>query len=258
MLWLQKHFYIIYRSSMANAVSTGSTSAEEKRWSAIGICLNKILAPSLRKAADIELQDWYNLLTRPPHVIDEQVFTKHRKTLLPSKFPLQYRNVNSNNVHNSRPKAWDYAVKDHLSLAKLFVRPSMTRCTGFDETMELSAVLSIICEACPFVRSGVADHAKNVRSSVRSVWADSDFSEWTNVKFNDATEEMQCLVEGTNLSDVVKKEVCDDLQRIKNKGICSNYFCTYYLEHKKKRFTIFKTRGAAKRFRYDKTGVRAF
>ena len=29
--------------------------------------------------------------------------------------------------------------------------------------------------------------------------------------------------------------------------------CTYYLIHEKECFTIFKTRGAAERFRYDKT-----
>ena len=34
---------------------------------------------------------------------------------------------------------------------------------------------------------------------------------------NNAIEEMQRLVESTNLSDNVKKKVCDDLQCIKNK-----------------------------------------
>ena len=196
-------------------------SADEKRWSAIGTCLNKILAPTLRNALDIEFQNWYQHLTQPPIEIHKQVYGTHKKTLPPSTLFLQYKNINGNNVHKSS-SAYDYAVNDHLSLARLFVQPFMARFTGFNETMDISTLLSIMCEADPFVNCGAAVHAKDVRSEVRKLWAHSDFSIWTNATFNNAIEKMQRLVESTNLSSDVKKKVCDDLQCIKNKGMRTN------------------------------------
>ena len=171
---------------------------------------------------DMEFQNWYWHLTKPPIEIDKQVFAKYLRKLPPSTFLLQYININGNKVHKS-PRAYDYAVNDHLSLAKLFVRQSMANgCTGFNETMDLSTSLTIMCEAGPFVNCGAAVHAKDVRSEVRNLWAHSDFSIWTNATFNNAIEKMQRLVESTNLSSDVKKKVCDDLQCIKNKGMSTN------------------------------------
>ena len=43
---------------MANVAGTDSASAGEKRWKTIGMCLNKILAPNLRKAIAVEFQSF--------------------------------------------------------------------------------------------------------------------------------------------------------------------------------------------------------
>jgi len=136
-------------------------SDEESRWVVIGICLTKVLTPTLRKVVDAKLQNWHNLLKNPPVAIDKQVPGKHKKTLPLSTFSLQYKNINGN-MHKSS-SAYDYAVKDPLSLARLFVQPFMAKFTGFDDTMDLSALLSIMCEADPFVKCGAAAHARNVR-----------------------------------------------------------------------------------------------
>ena len=137
-------------------------SDEESRWVVIGICLTKVLTPTLRNVVAAELQKWYNLLSQPPTEIHKQVYGTHKKTLPPSKHCLQYKNINGNNVHKS-PSAYDYAVNDHLSLARLFVQPFMAKFTGFDDTMDLSALLSIMCEADPFLKCGAVAHARNVR-----------------------------------------------------------------------------------------------
>ena len=202
---------------MENAVGTGSMSADEKRWSAICICLYKILAPNLKSAINIEFENWYNLLTQPPTEIDKQVYPEYIRTISPSKFPLQYENINCNNVHKAS-STYDYAVKDPLSLAKLFLHPFMGKFASFDQ-MDLSAALSIMCEAGPFVNCGAAFHASRVRSEIRNKWARSDFSIWTYVRFRYAIEEMERLVKTTNLSEVLKEEICRDLQSIKNRGI---------------------------------------
>ena len=207
---------------MANVEGTVGTSAEERRYSAIGICLNKILAPGLTKAVAEEFRHWYNILTQPPTEIDKQVDGKYLK-----KFPcsrlLHYENINGNNVHKRHTGAYDYAVKDPLSLAKLFLPPFMAKFTGFDETMDLSAVLAIMVEADPFVQCGAADHAKRVRSEVRNEWVHPTFSMWTNDIFNQAIDDMQSLVKSTNLPDADKNEICDELQNWRDKGISLNY-----------------------------------
>ena len=214
-------FIYIIDSVMATALSTTSSiSDEERRWAVVGVCLTKVLTPVLRKILASELQIWYQLLCQPPDEFDKQVFPKHKKKLPPSKCSLRYENINNNNVHKS-PHAYDYAVKDPLSLAKLFVQPFMALFTGFDQTMDMSAVLTVMCEADPFVSSGAAVDAKTIRSDVRNKWAHCNFSEWTQPDFNAAFQNMECLVKKMNLPPADEKTLCDDLDSWRVKGIYS-------------------------------------
>ena len=207
---------------MAIALSTSTTpniSDQERRWVVVGVCLSKVLAPALRNILANELQKWYHLLCQPPDEIDKQVFPKHKKTLLPySKFPLKYGNINNNNIHKL-PRAYDYKVKDPLSLAKLFVQPFMSMFTSFDQTMDMSAVLAIMCEADPFVSSGAAADAKKIRTDIRNKWAHCNFSEWTLSMFHAAFKDMESLVRKMNLSIIDENALCDDLENWKGKGI---------------------------------------
>ena len=197
--------------------TTSSISVEERRWAVVGVCLNKVLTPPLRNVLESELQKWYHVLCQPPDDIDKQVFPKHKKAFPPSKLQLKYENINNNKIHKSS-RAYDYTVKDHLSLAKLFVQPFMAMFTGFDQTMDMSAVLTVMCEADPFVSSGAAVDAKTIRSDVRNKWAHCNFSEWTQPEFNDAFQKMEFLVKKMKLSAADEKTLCDDLDSWKNKG----------------------------------------
>ena len=204
---------------MASAITTtASISNEERRWAVVGVCLTKVLTPCLRNVLEAELHKWYNLLCQPPDEVDKQVFPKHKKTLPSSKLPLKYENINKNKIHKS-PRAYDYTVKDHLSLAKLFVQPFMSMFTGFNQTMDMSAVLTVMCEAEPFISSGAAVDAKILRSDVRNKWAHCNFSEWTQPEFNDAFKKMESLVKKMNLPAADKKIICDDLDSWKDKGM---------------------------------------
>ena len=204
---------------MASAISAvSSVSDEERRWTVVGISLTKIITPALRNVLATELQKWYHHLCKPPVEIDKQVYSKYQKKLPPSKFQLKYENINNNNVHKS-PSAYDYAIKDSLSLAKLFVQPFMAMFTGFDQTMDMSAILAVICEADPFVTSGAAVEAKKVRQNIRNKWAHCNFSEWTEPLFNVAFQDMESLVKKINLSPPDEKALCDDLDSWKKKGM---------------------------------------
>ena len=95
----------------------------------------------------------------------------------------------------------------------------MAHFTGFDRTMDTSAVLTLMSEADPFVTSGAAVHAKKVRSDVRNQWAHCNFSNWTKPNFNAAFQDMKLLVKRMNLSPADEKTLCEDLDDWKNKGM---------------------------------------
>ena len=82
-------------------MASSYVSDEESRYVVIGICLTKVLSPTLRKVVNTELQSWYSLLCKPPVEIDKQVFGTHKRTLPPSKTSLQYKNINGNNACKS-------------------------------------------------------------------------------------------------------------------------------------------------------------
>ena len=213
---------------MASAVSTSPVSEEQRRWVVVGICLNTVLAPVLRDDVKTELDKWHHHLCQPPDEIHKQVPTHFKKKLSCSRHPLQYKNINNNSDHGKLPKNYDYAVKDSLSLAKLFLQPHMAHFTGFDETMDMSALLTIMGEADPFVFSGVAVEAKKVRSDIRNPWAHCNFADWTVHKFNASFQAMESMVKNINLSALCKKRACDDLNFWKQTGINSIVFVSQY------------------------------
>ena len=150
--------------------------------------------------------------------------------LPPSTIKLNYESINNNVVHKS-PKLYDYAVRDPLSLAKLFVKPFMASFSGFDHTMDTSAVLSVMCEAQPFFATGAAALAKKIRSDIRNEWAHCDFSHWTEPNFQAAMQDMEALVKKVGLTGVEEKLVLDDLDIWKKCGTCiyiSKYFSKLY------------------------------
>ncbi|XP_028392419.1 uncharacterized protein LOC114516987 [Dendronephthya gigantea] len=201
---------------MASAMPTTTITHEERRWLVIGLCLAKVLTPALRNIVATEIPKWHQVLCRPPTEIDKQVYGRHEKQLNPSTMDLNYKNINNNNVNRS-PRLFDYAVKDPLSLAKLFVLPFMSKFTGFDQTMDISAILSVICEAAPF--TAAAAHAKIVRSDIRNEWAHCNFANWTEARFTAAFFCMETLLKNVNLSPEEEQQMCDDLNNWKDKGL---------------------------------------
>ena len=210
------YFWPLYQTK------SSSITNEEKRWVVIGICLAKVLTPVLRNILATEIAIWYQLLCQPPTEIDKQVFVghKYKKSLHPSILKLNYKNINNNDALRL-PSAFDYAVRDPLSLAKLFLKPSMCKFTGFDQTMDISAVLSVICEAAPF--AGAAAHANTVRSDVRNEWAHCNFANWTEAKYMSAFQSMENLLHNVSLSAEKKQNVCDELNSWKDNGNVNSY-----------------------------------
>ena len=201
---------------MAASPATTTISNEERRWVVIGVCLTKVLTPALRNVLATEVSEWYyNVLCQPPVEIDKQVYGRHKIQLKPSTLDLNYKNINNNHLIKS-PRLFDYAAKDPLSLTKLFVQPFMSKFTGFDQTMDVSAVLSVIGEAAPF--TGASTHAQAVRSNIRNEWAHCNFANWTEAKFEAAFQTMENLLKNVNLSTEEEQKLCDEINDWKDKG----------------------------------------
>ena len=212
--------------------STGATpssiiTVNERRWSVIGFCLNKLLTPVLRNVLGKEIPVWYNNLCLPPYQINNQTYKKHAAKLPPSN-TLNYGNINKNyDNHKKVYSAYDYNVKDPESLAKLFVQPFMAKFNGFDQTMDLSAALTVMCEADPFHTSGVIAQATIVRSSVRNEWAHCDFSHWSDVKYRTCIQDIESLVKKLNLPSADESDFVNELNNWKDKGK-PQYLASYF------------------------------
>ena len=212
--------------------STGATpssiiTVNERRWSVIGFCLNKLLTPVLRNVLGKEIPVWYNNLCLPPCQINNQTYKKHAAKLPPSN-TLNYGNINKNyDNHKKVYSAYDYNVKDPESLAKLFVQPFMAKFNGFDQTMDLSAALTVMCEAGPFHTSGAAAQATIVRSSVRNEWAHCDFSHWSDVNYRTCIQDIEALVKKLNLPSADESDFVNELNNWKDKGK-TQYLASYF------------------------------
>ena len=204
--------------SSAASPSSKNICDEERRWMIVGICLNKVLTPALRYILGNEIPKWYQTLIKPPIEIDKQTYGKFVNNLSPSTIKFNYDSINNNTAHKS-PKLYDYAVKDPLSLAKLFLKPFMASFTGFDHTMDTSAVLSVMCEAQPFNACGADVLAKKVRSDIRNEWAHCDFSHWTEPNYQSALNNIESLVKAVCLTTAEEKNVLDDIDNWRNNGI---------------------------------------
>lgn len=99
----------------------------EKRWSVIGICLNLVLLPPVRKFLEVNLQNHYTKLKTSRH-IDMQVHVSH--LVSDGKCTaLNYRSINNNNTIK-KEKNYDYKVTSPVVLAKLYLQPHMAKFTG--------------------------------------------------------------------------------------------------------------------------------
>ena len=207
-------------------VSGGSprmVSEEERMWMVVGICLTKVLTPALRDVLDKQMPTYYQSLLLPPNEIDKQTFRRHMKNLPHSTFKLNYESINGNfTTHKKSHGNYDYAVKDPVSLAKLFMKQFMASFTGFNQTMDTSAALSVVAEAPPL--HGASGIAKKIRSDVRNEFAHCDFSHWTDVNYQAALKDMESLIKSVNLTPVEEKETLKDLDGWKQKGM--NYLAT--------------------------------
>ena len=187
---------------------------EETRWLVVGICILKVLTPAIRSVIGKEMRQLYQEWVLDIHL---QTSSRHKNSLPPSPVKLEYKNINNNAEHKSNDD-YDYRVKDELSLAKLFVMPSSSGFTGFDETMDSSAALWILCGAPNYVSNGTSVIASDVRRLVRNEWGHCKIANWNKAYYQDCFQHMKKLISKLNLPEASKKDFLKDLQEWRQKG----------------------------------------
>ena len=194
--------------------SLETISNEKKRCVVVDTCLTEVFTPPLRVLLADKMQEWYESLRQSPYEIDKQTFTKHLKKPPHSEFDFIYENINNNSSKNKA--SYDYAVKDPISLAKLFLQPQIAKCNGFDESMDTYALLTIVARVQPFVEvSGMAMKIRDVRNES----AHFEFSYWTDANYQAALEIMKDLIGKIDLEEAVKTKILSDLDDWRQKGI---------------------------------------
>lgn len=124
------------------AVIKADLDDNQKRWLIIGICLQNILSPTLRNFTEPVVLNLYNYM-KISHNIDTQTYPNQLQQYPKGRTRLNYDAINKNSK-KPRVANFDYKVGNHVQFSKLFMQTFMAQYTAFDETCDLSALLSLI------------------------------------------------------------------------------------------------------------------
>lgn len=208
---------------------------EEKRWLVLGIALNKVLAPVLRRVVKQEMEEHYKYLDKQ---LSCQATPCTLKTLTyvdvknDTNFRhLKFENINQNkSKHGANKAAYDYSVNHPVDLAKLYLPEDHACFSAFDESFGVSASLLLLSHSKILVelhsqKSVSVQSSADVRKIVRNKWAHFNMNDWTPEMFTDCFSIMKTLVEKLSLPNGMKKHIIQELSSLEgrwdffNKGL---------------------------------------
>ncbi|XP_063405090.1 uncharacterized protein LOC134688362 [Mytilus trossulus] len=211
----------IYTASVNTPVINVDLEDNQKRWLLIGICLQNIVSPTLRNYVEPVVQSHYNAM-KHSHRIHTQNYPNHQKKDLTSGTKLNYEAINKNNYI---PKIgwkqdlinYDYSVRNHVEFSKLFMKTYMAQYSAFDQTCDLSALLSLIVKIDKFPQPA-RNVATTLRSDVRNSWAHCNFDEWDTLKYQTSFQLMHQLIKCLNLNTPDETKVLADITKWEQNG----------------------------------------
>ncbi|XP_071178329.1 uncharacterized protein [Mytilus edulis] len=187
---------------------TSDSDDNEKRWMVVGICMNTVLIPALRKYVVPILTVLYNELTRY-HNIDTQIYPTHYQ---PTNRFLNYGAVNNNKARFGKKQAmYDYTIKSVVDLSKLFLPTHMAHYTGFDETCDISALLGMIINIDKFPQIVKSD-AEEVRRSIQNPWTRGNCTQWDAVQYSNSFQLMRKIVKDLSLSLNEENQIIEEMK----------------------------------------------
>ncbi|CAG2199184.1 unnamed protein product [Mytilus edulis] len=194
----------IFTASVDKPVITADLDDNQKRWLIIGICLQNILSPTLRNFTEPVVLNLYNYM-KISHNIDTQTYPNQLQQYPKGRTRLNYEVINNNRtkprVHKKPDVAnFDYKVGNHVQFSKLFMKTFMAQYSAFDDTCDLSALLSLISSIDTFPQP-VKKVAMQLRSDVRNPWAHCNFNEWDTISYQRSFQVLHQLIKCLNIPD---------------------------------------------------------
>ena len=204
-------------------------SDEEKRWLVVGIAMNKVAAPVLRDFIKQGMDNHYANSTYCHGVTTPcalNTLSYHHVNADPNLKRLKFQNINNNlNNHGSHKNLYNYNVNSSVDLAKLFLPDYLAQFSGFDESLDMSAILRLLGfnNPAPIFHSPnplilLQFSADDVRENVRNKWGHFNVTDWTEVLFNDCFSKLETLVRSLGLTGGVEKNIVDQLSDWQTKG----------------------------------------
>ncbi|CAC5360155.1 unnamed protein product [Mytilus coruscus] len=160
-------------------------------------------------------------------VIKVDLEENQKRWLLLKKYPkfrtrLNYEAINKNRaiarIHKKPDVVnYDYKVGNHVEFSKLFMKTYMAQYSAFDETCDLSALLSLIGSIDIFPQP-VKNVAMKIRLNVRNPWAHCNFDEWDILRYQTSFQLMHQLIKCLSLSKPDETKVLADLTKWEQNG----------------------------------------
>ena len=202
-------------------------SDEEKRWTVVGIAMNKVAAPVLRDAVKQGMDTNYaNLdshcqLLHPPCTL--KTLTHGVVRADPILKNLKFQNINNNDhLYGKRYSSYSYSINDSIDLAKLYLPDYLAQFSAFDDSLDMTAILRLLGLKSYMPTAVFSPHsqalADDVKDNVRNKWGHVDVTEWTDALFNDCFDKLKTLVRSLGLTADVEKKALDQLYDWQTKG----------------------------------------
>ena len=213
-------------------------SDEEKRWLVVRIAMNKV-APVLRDFVKQGLDTHYTNLDiycsglATPCTL--KTLTYHQVSTDPSFEHMKLGNINNNlQLYGKKKKdlhKYNYNINSSVDLAKLFLPDYLAEFSGFDESLDMAAILRLLGfnKPAPIFHSpnpllSIQSSADVVRDNVRNKCAHFNVTEWSEFFFNYCFFKLKTLVRSLGLTHGVEKMTLNQLSDWKKKG---NYLTVY-------------------------------
>ena len=207
-------------------------SDEEKRWLVVGIAMNKVAAPALRDFIKQGMDTHYANNTychglATPCTL--KTLTYHQVNTYPCFKHLKFQNINNNlqlyGMKTKDLKKYNYNINSSVDLARLFLPDYLAEFSGFDDSLDMSAILRLLGfnNPAPIFHSpnpliSIPLSADCVRENVRNTWGHCNVTDWTEVFFNDCFSKLKTLVRSLGMTSAVEKMVLDQLSDWETKG----------------------------------------
>ncbi|CAG2247233.1 unnamed protein product [Mytilus edulis] len=124
----------------------------QKRHLVVGICLQSVLTPALRKYVHSIFTVLYSELVNK-YKIDTQIYPTHLQKDPNTEAVLNYEAVNNNKaIHDKCDTKYDYTIKNAVELSKLFLETHKTHYEEFDKTLNSFALLELIVKLAGLIK----------------------------------------------------------------------------------------------------------